>query len=470
MSGPIQLARQSLLAYAIASNPNYKPGWHHRKTAAALEAVVEGRIKRLIIEEPPRHGKSLLASRYLPPWALGRLPGKKFIFSTYSQDFAEEWGEKVREEFLSDTYKAVFPEVRLKTSTMTRSRLELEGDGAYYASGAGGILTGRGGNIVLIDDPIKNREQADSEVERKILKDWYTSTLYTRLHPDAAIIIIQTRWHQDDLIGFVLREHAHENWTVIDFPALDRETETKALWPAFYPVEALNKIRKTIGPRDWSALYMQTPTAAGGGEFLKEWVSYYDQIDWHRMNRYIITDPANEKKKRSDYTSMWCIGLHEDGNYYVIDFLRDRFDLKQRTEKLFEWRRTYMPSGVGYEKVSMQADIQHVQSEQEHKNYRFHITPLEPANINKKERIRGLIPLFAQRKVIFPRQKYYTGTHGRVEDMVKVFIEEEYASFDACLHDDMLDGLSWIARPDLRMVFPAQREQEAILYDDTGIL
>ena len=288
---PLLLARESLLAYAIAQYDQYRASWHHRKTAAALEAVAAGEITRLIIQEPPRHGKSMLTSDIFPAWYLGKYPDKQIIFSTYSQDFSDDWGAKVRDRLNSPIHTAVFPNSRLKDDSQSKSKLGLTAGGFYFAVGIGGPTTGRGADIFLIDDPIKNREQADSEIERKALKDWYTSTAYTRLMKGGAIIIIQTRWHSDDLAGWLQREHAHENWTVIDFPALDRETETKALWPEQYPVERLSEIRKTLGPRDWSALYMQQPTSSGGGEFKREWLCHYDKLPMNVVSNSNILTP-----------------------------------------------------------------------------------------------------------------------------------------------------------------------------------
>lgn len=167
---------------------------------------------------------------------------------------------------------------------------------------------------------------------------------------------------------------------------------------------------------------------------------------------------------------MWAIGTHSDENYYVLDLVRDRLNLAERTRMLFDWHRKWKPMRVGYEKVSMQADIEHIKSEMENQQYRFHIVTLEPKNVSKKERIRRLVPLFEQHKIWLPRTRNYVNTQGRVIDMVNEFIEEEYMLFDACLHDDMLDGLSWMTAPEMHIQFPSSEHNQRIEYDDTGVV
>lgn len=472
MSAPLQFAHESLIAYAIAQNPSYKASWHHRKIAAALEAVERGEIRRLMIFVPPRHGKSMLTSEFFPAWYLGRNPNKYIIASTYSEDLAQDWGRKVRNQMGDDVHASIFPECTLSSDSKSSLKIATDQSGAYFAVGAGGAITGRGAHLLLIDDPVKNRQDADSEIERKALKAWYTSTAYTRLMPGGAIVIIQTRWHEDDLSGWILREHKHENWVVIDLPAVDRETESIPLWPEAYNYEALQEIKNSVGPRDWSALYMQRPVSAEGAEFREEWLRYYRSLPPSGFNTYILVDPANEKKKRSDYTSVWVIGLAADGNYYVRWFKRDRLNLAERSRLVFELHRKYRPIFVFYESIGMQADIQHLMSEQEHLNYRFAIIATGDIKTKKQDRIRRLIPLFEQQKIYLPESQHITDYRGKIEDMVEVFKEQEYKSFPAALHDDMLDGLAQLEDPEVKpkLLWPAADFSDVIEYDDTGIV
>jgi hypothetical protein len=467
----LNFARTNLIAYAIANWDGYKAGRHSRLIAEKLEAVERGEIKRLMIFMPPRHGKSMLVSEFFPPWYMGRHPDRYIIAASYSEGLAEDFGFKVRNQLRDPIHNAIFPECHISDESQSKVKITTKERGIYFAVGAGGPITGRGAHLLLIDDPIKNREVADSEIERRKLKDWYTSTAYTRLMPDGAIIIIQTRWHEDDLAGWLLREHAHEDWDVLSLPALTNEDEPQALWPEAYSVERLQTIQKSLGARDWSALYMQTPSAGGGGEFKRDWIRHYHRQTTDGQNVYLLVDPANEKKKRADYTSYWVIGTHRDGNYYVHHLRRDRHNLAERTRTVFDLHRRFRPMRVGYESIGLKADVQHILSEQEHQKYRFAITELSSGNqMSKNDRIRRLIPIFEAQRIYLPESLHLTDTNGRVVDMVEEFIEREYASFPAALHDDMIDGLSWITWPDMMITFPAEQGSDIIEYDDTGIV
>lgn len=196
----------------------------------------------------------------------------------------------------------------------------LKQNGAYYAVGVGGPLTGRGAHLLLIDDPVKNREEAESEVIRKKTKEWYTSTAYTRLMPGGRIVIIQTRWHEDDLTGWLLAEHAHEDWVRLDLPAID--AEGRALWPEQYDIEALEKIKLAIGARDWSALYQQRPSPETGDYFRLEWLKTYDLAPPREtLNIYGASDYA-VTSEGGDFTVHVVVGMDADGRLYLLDLWR----------------------------------------------------------------------------------------------------------------------------------------------------
>lgn len=262
-------ARNSLLAYAIAQWEGYQPAAHHRLIAQKLEAVESGRIKRLMISVPPRHGKSMLASEFFPAWYLGRNPGKQIIAATYAQDLADDFGRKVRNQIRDGLFSAIFPECVIAADSQAVKRFHTVAGGVYHAVGVGGPITGRGAHLLIVDDPIKGREDADSEAMRRKVKDWYSSVAYTRLMPGGSVIIIQTRWHQADLSGWILRDHDHEDWDVLSLPAID--SNNKPLWPSAYPLHRLQEIKKTIGNRDWSALYQQSPMVDGGNILKSGW-------------------------------------------------------------------------------------------------------------------------------------------------------------------------------------------------------
>lgn len=309
-------AHNHLLAYVRLQYPGYKIGGHHRKIADALMAVERGEIKRLVIQAPARHGKSMLTSEYFPAWYLGRNPDKYIITATYGQELADDFGRKVRNQMRSDEHHCVFPQCELAEDSQSASRFGTDQGGSYFALGVGGAATGRGANLLVIDDPIKGREEADSETYRKRLRDWYLSVAYTRLMPGGAIIIMNTRWHEEDLTGWVLSEHKHEDWHVLDLPALD--DKGNALWPEQYDEDALARIKRTIGQREWQALYMQRPAPDTGDFFKREWFKSYDRAPKH-LRIYGASDYAVTADD-GDYTEHGVFGLDPDGDLYILDW------------------------------------------------------------------------------------------------------------------------------------------------------
>jgi hypothetical protein len=222
------LAHQDLACYAIAQLHTFELARHHELIVAKLEAVERGELSRLMIFLPPRHGKSLIASSLFRAWYLGRHPEHHVIFTTYGQELSDDFGRRVRNFIVDQVHLAVFPNCRLSEDSSAAHRFNTTKGGAYYAVGRGGPITGRGAHFLLLDDPIKDHEEANSETTRKSLHEWFASVAYTRLMPGGAIIVIQTRWHEDDLAGWLLREHASENWDVLSLPALRNTTKAFA--------------------------------------------------------------------------------------------------------------------------------------------------------------------------------------------------------------------------------------------------
>lgn len=312
----LTLAHNHLLAYVRLQFPGYAIGDHHRRIAEALMAVECGEVRRLIIQAPPRHGKSMLTSEYFPAWYLGRNPGSYVICATYGQELADDFGRKVRNQMRGDEHRVTFPACRLSEDSQSASRFGTTIGGSYFALGVGGAATGRGADLLVVDDPLKGREEADSETYRRRLKDWYASVAYTRLMPGGAIVIMATRWHEDDLIGWVLSEHAHEQWQVLDLPALD--DHGRALWPEHYDAAALDRIRRTIGSREWEALYMQRPSPETGDYFRRDWFRRYETAPKH-LRIYGASDYA-VTADGGDWTEHGVFGLDPDGDLYLRDW------------------------------------------------------------------------------------------------------------------------------------------------------
>lgn len=306
-------AKRSLLAFTSYTNSLYVAANHHRLIADKLEAVERGEIDRLMIFMPPRHGKSELASKRFPAWCLGRKPERQVIAASYNSDLANDFGRNVRNIVGSPEFGEVFDKVSLAADSQAANRMNTNRGGAYVAAGVGTAITGRGADIALIDDPFKDREEADSERRRELVWDWYRSTLYTRLMPRAAIVLIQTRWHEDDLAGRLLEQQA-DQWDVLDLPAINANGE--ALWPEWFGVEALERIKASIGPREWSALYQQQPQPDEGTFFQRGWFNEWETLPKLRLygtSDYAVTDGGG------DYTVHRIWGVDADDNLYRID-------------------------------------------------------------------------------------------------------------------------------------------------------
>lgn len=311
-------ARRGLIAFTKYTNPAYIAAPHHELIAAKLEAVARGEIKRLMICMPPRHGKSELASRRFPAWLFGLDPERQVIAASYNSDLANDFGREVRNIVASDEYGNLF-DARLAEDSQAANRWHTDKGGMYVAAGVGTAITGRGADILLIDDPFKDRKEADSEIRRADVWAWYTSTAYTRLMPGGAIVVINTRWHDDDLSGRLLAEQeaGGDKWEVISLPAI---SETGALWPEWYPLERLEQIRSVLPARDWNSLYQQNPIPDDGDYFKSAWFGEYEQLpdklSLYGASDYAVTDGDG------DYTEHGIAGVDFSKNIYVVDWWR----------------------------------------------------------------------------------------------------------------------------------------------------
>lgn len=325
-----ELARRDLLEYARLQWPKYDVGNHHRIIADALQRVEAGLCKRLMIFAPPRSGKSMLTSEFFPAWYLGRNPESYIIHATYAQELADDWGRKIRNQLADDLFP--FSNCQLSRDSASQKKFNTTLGGAYFALGVGGAATGRGAHLLLIDDPLKGREDADSETIRRKLKDWYRAVAYTRLMPGGAIIVMLTRWHYDDLAGWLLRDHASEGWEVINLPAITEAGE--ALWPEHFPLERLAEIKEQLGSREWSALYMQEPSPDEGTIFNLEWFRRYRTAP-HSENIH-SWDTGTKDEDIHDPSVMECWRSADTG-YYLVDVFRKRMqfpELRRAVESL----------------------------------------------------------------------------------------------------------------------------------------
>lgn len=334
-------ASENLIRFTEYTLPSYEAAAHHQMIAEKLEAVERGDIDRLMINMPPRHGKSELASRRFPAWFLGRNPKATIMSASYNIDKANEFGGEVRDIVKSQVYQNLFPGVDLKEDTRAKGFWRTSAGGYYISAGVGTAITGRGtvGPIILIDDPLKDREEADSERRRETVKNWYSSVILSRF--PKAIIVVQTRWHEDDLTGWLLQEQAKggDKWTILELPAIG--SDGKALWPEFYPLEVLERLRRSTMPRDWAALYQQRPAPEEGAYFKRDWFRWYDDKPQH-LRIYGASDYA-VTEGGGDYTVHLVCGVDPDDNIHVLDLWRGQTASDQWVSAWLDLVRQHKP-------------------------------------------------------------------------------------------------------------------------------
>lgn len=307
-------ARTSLIGFTQYTYPGYRAAEHHVRIAEALDRVERGECKRLMICVPPRHGKSELGSRRFPAYYVGRNPRKQIIAASYNSDLAGDFGRDVRNIVADPLFGALFP-ASLAADSKAANRWHTSDGGMYVAAGVGTAITGRGADILLIDDPFKDRKEADSELLRRRVWDWYTSTAYTRLMPGGAIVVINTRWHEDDLSGRLLaqQDQGGDQWEVLSLPAINDRGE--ALWAEDYPLSRLLEIKAVLPERDWNSLYQQDPTPDDGTYFRRDWIQHWSrlpELNYYGTSDYAVTDDGG------DYTVHRVWGVDQVGDIYRV--------------------------------------------------------------------------------------------------------------------------------------------------------
>lgn len=350
-----ELARRSMADFTLYIDTSYQMNWHHRLICEKLDKWVNKEIRRLMIFTAPRHGKSELVSRKLPAYIFGKNPDTSVISASYSADLSSRMNRDVQRIIDSEKYMEIFPDTRLSgmgkhqggTYQRNSDIFEIvDHKGVYRSAGVGGGITGMGGEYIIIDDPVKNRQEANSETHRESLWDWYTSTLYTRLEKDGCLLVTLTRWHEDDLAGRLLermKQGDGEQWTIISLPAVCEEPPApydirkpgEALWVDKYNAEALANIKATVGTYDWSALYQQRPQPADGTIFKREWFSKtYSKLPYLGMQIQSWDLPF---VKSAGSAECACIIMGRSGaDIYIIDVLHDKMEF---TENVAAFRR-----------------------------------------------------------------------------------------------------------------------------------
>lgn len=423
------LASRSLLRFTEFTNPLYQRAQHHEQIAAQLEAVERGEIDRLMIFMPPRHGKSELASKRFPAWCLGRKPRRQIIAASYNSDLANDFGRNVRNIVAEPEFRQVFPEVSLAPDSQAANRMNTNAGGAYVAAGVGTAITGRGADIGLIDDPFKDREEADSERRRETVWDWYRSTFYTRLMPGASIVLIQTRWHEDDLAGRLLEQDGRiedgGQWTVLELPAINAAGD--ALWPEWYDIDTLRRIERTVGPREFSALYQQQPQPDEGTFFQRAWFREWQTLPTVRhygTSDYAVTDGGG------DYTVHTVWGIDREGDVYRVAQWKGQTASDEWIERKLDLIARYKPlCWFGEGGVIQKAVEPMLKRRMRERNVRCRLEWL-PSVADKPTRARSFQAMAATGRVYFEAGADLS----------------EFLVFPAGKHDDVVDTASLIGR------------------------
>jgi len=449
--------------YCIAIDRKYTLEWFHNEVAKKLQSGYErlkrGEDVRIMFFMPPRHGKSDMATQKFPSWVLGKDSSIPVIVSSYSDELATDFGQQTRDIMQTPEYEAMF-ETRLRQDAKAKGRWLTQGGGSYTAVGVGGAITGRGFKIGIIDDPFKNREEADSETIRESRHKWYQSTFSTREEGNSMVIFILTRWHEDDLAGRVLKENAeakkrgepYQDWDIIEYKAIATEDdhhrkEGQALWPAKFSIEKLLLKKSEMGSYEFSALYQQTPVDEENRKFKQAWFKYRELSQVEPMETYNVMtiDPRGKDdiKLGKDYVGITINFVDKDGNWNIITY-RMKMNATQLIDLMFtNWQR-YNLHKIGIEDNQFTQGLK-ISWEQEMKVRRVfpQIELLKHGGTQKELRIEALVPRYERGGIYH----ILIGGQNQCEDL-----EDELKLFPKASNDDASDSLAYqttaASRPD----------------------
>lgn len=457
-----ELARRKLGWFIKYNFQDYRENWHHRQIIEKLEAVERGEIRKIMIFVPPRHGKSEIASINFPAWFFGRNPKKSIIASSYNSDLAISFGRKARNIVASQEYKNIFPGVSLAEDSKAAGQWITNQGGEYTAVGIGGGTTGRGADIFIIDDPVKDKQEAESPVIQERNIGWYRSVARTRLSPTGARVIIQTRWHDKDLAGQILA--TEDDWDVIDLSAIAESDEDhrklgEALWPEQYSLEELLAIKKELGIELFSALYQQKPITEESQVFNRSMFRYRTLEEVMRLSTrgFVTIDPAPGKTEKADFIGI-TINFVDSENFWNFISYKIKFDAAELIKLMFKIDQDYNIEAFGIEKGMYKDVIEpFLKAEMIKRNKFLTVIELNHEQKNKHLRIKGLQPRY-QAKQIYHIEGYCKD------------LEEELLRFPKSAHDDVSDSAAYQTklaeapasfRQELRVIDRQHERQEA---------
>lgn len=417
---------RSLIEFTEHTFSRYRTAAHHRLVAEQLERVERREIDRLMLLLPPRHGKTELASRRYPPWNLGRNPSRQIIAASATETFATDVGREVRNIVKTEEFRSVFPGVHLAPDSTAAGRWHTNHGGIFAAVGVGSQILGKGADDFIIDDPFATMEDAQSELQRKRVIEWYQGSVYNRLQPNGTIVIINHRMHEEDLSGYLLdrQNFGGDKWEVVSLPAI---SDGEALWPEAYPIEALERIRANTLPRFWSSLFQQNPQPEEGTFFQKAWFHEWDRkpaLRFYGSSDYAVTDGDG------DYTVHRVWGIDSTGGIYRVDGWRGQASSDVWIERKLDLIAQYKPLAWFGEGGVIQKAIEPALKRRMRERDTFCRLEWLPSVHDKPTRARSFQAMAASGRVYFERGA----------DL------GEFLSFPAGKHDDEVDTASLIGR------------------------
>jgi predicted phage terminase large subunit-like protein len=429
----------SFLDFVTAIWSEFISGEHHAKMAKAFDDIASGKLKRLIINMPPRHTKSEFASHLFPAYLLGKNPKLKIIEATHTADLAINFGRKVRDLIDSEEYNQLFPETELKADSRSAGKWLTNKGGEYYAAGTGGALAGRGADLFIIDDP-HSEQDAMSDKALDEAYEWFMTGPRQRLQPGGAIVIVMTRWSKKDLTGRLIKKMAQEKgadqWEVIEFPAI--LPSGTPLWSNFWSKDELESIKASVSPSKWAAQYMQRPTGEGISIIPKDWFMVWDQEKPPTCDYLIQSyDTAFLKSERADFTAITTWGVFypegkigdemydgDEAHLILIDCVKERFDfpeLKQEAMRLYEY---WAPDNVIIEAKGSGLPLI-----QELRRIGIPVNTFSPGKGQDKiARLNSVSPIFQDGRVWVPDNRFG-------EELM-----EEVSDFPGGENDDLVDA------------------------------
>ena len=425
-------ANDDFLAFVREAWPAFIEGSHHRVMADAFNRIASGDLKRLIINMPPRHTKSEFASHLFPAWYLGKFPDRKVIQTAHTAELAVGFGRKVRNLVGSSEYATMFPGVALSVDSKAAGRWNTNKGGDYFAIGVGGAVTGKGADILIVDDPHSEQEAAlnDPDVYNKTY-EWYTSGPRQRLQPGGAICLVMTRWSKKDLTGQILKASIQrggaDEWEIIELPAI--LPSGKPLWPGFWPLEQLESLKAELPVPKWSAQYQQDPTSEEGAIIKREWWK-----EWKEKKppdcEFIIQswDTAFLAKETADYSACttWGVFYTEDNQAKIVllDALQERLEFPDLKVRAYEMYKEYKPDAFIVEAKAAGSPLIF-----ELRRMGIPVAEYTPSRgKDKVARVNAVSDLFFSGHVYAPKTRW-------AEEVM-----EQFASFPFGDHDDLVDS------------------------------